>query len=284
MSEPEHQSAKEDKVIQAQAEILRPLIDLRDRAIQKNRIAFSHRVTAIEQGRDEADAVTQDLLIRWRDRFVALEAELDADIKEIAATIPIIEEMENVKGVGFMLAAKVVSMIDIKRCNTVSALWRFSGLGVIAVCEDCNTLAIQGQKVCSEDDCGGNVVNKAERLRKGEKAHFNKRLKTYCWQLGTSFLKSNSPYRAIYDKGREQYEDREGWSDMRKHRAAMRKMIKTFLQHMWVRWRELEGLPVNEPYILGKNGHSHYVAGSEYGWPTGEKRTAKKKKKAKPDK
>lgn len=269
-------------MIAVRAEILRPLIDLRDRAIQKNRIAFSHRVTAIEQGRDEADAVTQDMLIRWRDRFIEMETELDKDIKEIAADIPIIYEMEKVKGVGFMLAAKVVSMIDIERCNTVSALWRFSGLGVISVCSECNALAIAGQKVCSEDDCGGQVVNKAERLRKGEKAHFNKRLKTYCWQLGTSFLKSNSPYRAIYDRGRDQYEEREGWSDMRKHRAAMRKMIKTFLQHMWVRWRTLEGLPVNEPYIMGKNGHSHYIAGQEFGWPVVEK--AKKKKKAKSEK
>ncbi len=265
-------------MIQVRAEVLRPLIDLRDRAIQKNRIAFQHRVTAIEQGRDDADAVTHDLLIRWRDRFIELESELDHDIKEIAVEIPIIYEMEKVKGVGFMLAAKLVSMIDIERCNTVSALWRFSGLGVIAVCEECGVLAIQGQKKCSENDCEGNVINKAERLRKGEKAHFNKRLKMYCWQLGSSFLKTNSPYRAIYDKARDHYEDRDGWSDMRKHRAAMRKMIKTFLQHMWVRWRTMEGLPVNEPYILGKNGHSKYISGQEYGWPSVKKSTKAKVK------
>lgn len=250
-------------------EILRPLIDLRDRTIQKNRIAFQHRVTAVEQGRDKVDPVTHDLLIRYRDRFVDLEEELDGDIREIAKEIPIINEMVEVKGVGFMLAAKLVAMIDIDRCNTVSALWRFSGFGVVPFCPKCEEyLEIQLER-CPE--CGSDVINRAERLRKGEKAHFNTRLKTYCWQVGTSFLKSNSPYRGIYDKAREQYEKREDWSDLRRHRAAMRKMIKVFLQHFWMRWRTMEGLPTNEPFIMGKNGHSTYITADEYDWPLPEK-------------
>lgn len=246
-------------------EILRPLIDLRDRTIQKNRIAFQHRVTAIEQGRDTVDPVTYDLIIRYRDRFVELEAELDKDIKAIAKDIPIIEEMVAVKGVGFMLAAKLVAMVDIERCNTVSALWRFAGFGVVPFCPKCEEyLDIQLDK-CPE--CKGDVIRKAERLRKGEKAHYNTRLKTYCWQVGTSFLKSSSPYRDVYDKAREHYDKREDWTDLRRHRAAMRKMVKIFLQHFWLRWREMENLPTSEPFIIGKNGHSTYISGAKFGWP-----------------
>ena len=253
-------------------EILRPLIDLRDRTVQKNRIAFQHRVTAIEQGRDSVDPVTYDLLIRYRDRFVALEEELDEDITEIAKEIPIIEEMVEVKGVGFMFAAKLVAMIDIERCNTVSALWRFAGFGVVPFCPKCEEyLDIQLDK-CPE--CDSEVIRRAERLRKGEKAHYNTRLKTYCWQVGTSFLKSGSPYREIYDKAREQYEKREDWSDLRRHRAAMRKMIKIFLQHFWLRWRTLEGLPTSKPFIIGKDGHGTYISGERFGWPSPEKAKA----------
>ena len=257
-------------------EILRSLIDLRDRTIQKNRIAFQHRVTAVEQGRDTVEPVTHDLLIRYRDRFLELEEEIDSDITEIAQGFPIINDMVKVKGVGFMLAAKLVAMIDINRCNTVSALWRFSGFGVVPFCPECETyLEVQLEK-CPE--CGAKTINRAERLRKGEKAHYNTRLKTYCWQVGSSFLKSGSPYREIYDKGREHYEKREGWSDLRKHRAAMRKMIKIFLQHLWLHWRALEGLPTSEPFIIGKNGHSSYISGDKFGWTKAKK---KRKKKAK---
>ncbi len=143
------------------AEILRPLIDLRDRTVQKNRIAFQHRVTAIEQGRDTVDPVTHDLLIRYRDRFVDLEEELDKDIAEIAKEIPIIEEMVAVKGIGFMLAAKLVAMIDIERCNTVSSLWRFAGFGVVPFCPKCeeyldiqleNVLSVGGMSFARQSD------------------------------------------------------------------------------------------------------------------------------------
>lgn len=253
-------------------EILRPLIDLRDRTVQKNRIAFQHRVTAVEQGRDTVDPVTHDLLIRYRDRFVDLEEELDKDIIEIAREIPIIEEMVEVKGVGFMLAAKLVAMIDIERCKTVSSLWRFSGFGVVPFCPKCEKyLDIQLER-CPE--CDSEVIRRAERLRKGEKAHYNTRLKTYCWQVGTSFLKSGSSYRDIYDKAREQYDKREDWTDLHRHRAAMRKMIKVFLQHFWLRWRTLEGLPTSEPFIIGKDGHSTYISGERFGWPSPEKAKA----------
>lgn len=256
-------------------DILRPLIDLRDRTIQKNRIAFQHRVTAIEQGRDHADPVTYDMLIRYRDRFEALEAELDDDITGIAKTMPIIDKMVHVKGLGFMLSAKLVAMIDIERCITVSSLWRFAGFGVVPYCPECEAyLEVQLEK-CPE--CKGDTINKAERLRKGEKAHYNTRLKTYCWQVGSSFLKSSSPYRNVYDKAREKYESRDGWSDLRKHRAAMRIMIKLFLQHFWLYWRTLEGLPTSEPFIIGKNGHSTYISADEFGWPKLKKPRTKKK-------
>ena len=240
------------------------------------RIAFQHRVTAIEQGRDDADPVTHDLLIRYRDRFIALEEELDGDITEIAKDIPIIGRLVEVKGLGFMLSAKLVAMVDIERCNTISALWRFAGFGVVPFCPDCEKwLPIQLEK-CPE--CKAKVINRAERLRKGEKAHYNTRLKTYCWQIGSSFLKSGSPYRSIYDKAREHYEKREDWSDLRRHRAAMRKMIKVFLQHFWLTWREMEGLPTSEPYIIGKNGHSTYLRPEEFGWNS--KETEREKVKA----
>lgn len=250
----------------ASPEILRPLVDLRDRTIQKNRIAFEQRLLAIEQGRDTADPYTIDMLERYREHFLKLEAEIDDDIERVADQLPIIKRMEKVRGVGLMLGAKIVSMIDIERARHVSSLWRFAGMAVSPVCTECGQIFSNGVKECP--DCGGEIVHKADRPRKGVKLSYNSRLKTYCWQVGTSFLRSGSPYRAIYDKAREYYDaNREDWPKARKHRAAMRKMVKVFLQHLWVEWRTLEGLPVTQPYSHEKQGHNSYMSPAEFGWP-----------------
>lgn len=43
------------------------------------------------------------------------------------------------------------------------------------------------------------------------------------------------------------------------HNMALRKMIKLFLAHLWMVWREAEGLPVSEPYVQEKLGHTHII-------------------------
>jgi len=250
----------------ASPEILRPLVDLRDRTIQKNRIAFEQRLLAIEQGRDTADPFTIDMLERYKKRFRNLEEEIDDDIERVAKQLPIIEKMSKVRGVGLMLSAKIISMIDIERARHVSSLWRFAGMAVTPICSECGQIFSNGVTKCP--DCKGNVLHKADRPRKGQKLPYNARLKTYCWQLGTSFLRSGSPYRSIYDQAREYYDaNREEWPKARKHRAAMRKMVKVFLQHLWVEWRTLEGLPVTEPYSHAKQNHQTLLKPTEFGWP-----------------
>ena len=140
-----------------------------------------------------------------------------------------------------MTAAKIISMIDIERAPHVSSLWRYAGYAVF-----------DGER---------------EKPTKGEKLHYNKRLKTACYLLGGSFLKSNSPYRKEYDSAREYYDaNRPEWTKAHCHQAAMRKMIKLFLQHYWVVARTLEGLPVTMPYVHDKLGHAHYYPPQDYGW------------------
>lgn len=40
-----------------------------------------------------------------------------------------------------------------------------------------------------------------------------------------------------------------------RHNRAMRKIEKLLLQHLWVKWRELEGLPVTDPWVFTHGGH-----------------------------
>lgn len=220
---------------------LRSAIDLRENVIMKNRIAFGNRLSAIERGADQAEDGEIRILERWNERFENMEAEINKDILDTAGNLQIVEQMIKVKGVGMMLAAKVVCMIDIEQSDTVSALWRYAGWGVV-----------NGER---------------EKPVKGEKLHYNRRLKSTLYLVGTSFLRSNSPYREIYDSAKEYYvANRPDWTKLHRHRAAMRKMIKVYLSHLWEVWRKMDGLPTRELWVIEHAGHQHYIPPEKFGW------------------
>jgi hypothetical protein len=109
--------------------LVRALIDLRDRTLQKSRIAFGNRVSALERGTDQGRNGAEALVGQWMERFQMLEDAADEDIKSLMADVAIAEYAMAVKGIGPMLIAKAIAMIDISRSDTVSALWRYSGYG-----------------------------------------------------------------------------------------------------------------------------------------------------------
>lgn len=224
------------------SDAVRALVDLRDRTLQKSRIAFGNRISALERGADTADPATQKILAKWHERFEELEKEADKDIALLVGDIEIVKQLTALKGVGRLLAAKLVAMIDIERADTVSALWRYAGYGV--------------------------VDGARERPQKGEKLHYNIRLKTTLYLIATSFLRASSPYRAIYDSSKANYEaNRPDWNKARIHAASMRRMIKVFLAHLWNRWRTLEGLSTRPLYVHEKLGHTSKERAEDYGWP-----------------
>ena len=219
---------------------LRTLVDLRT-TIQRDRIAFNNRLRAIERGVDVAGERELGVYQRYHNRFSDLEAEITDDLRDLAGDSQIIQRMCAVKGVSFTLAAKVVSLIDISRADHVSNLWRYAGYAV--------------------------VDGKRERMHKGEKSHYNRRLKTACFQVAESFLKSRSPYSNVYYEAKKYYlANRPDWTKNHCHLAAMGKMIKVWLSHVFLIWRQLEGLPVNEPYVISHMGHVDYITPQEMGW------------------
>lgn len=74
----------------------------------------------------------------------------------------------------------------------------------------------------------------------------------------------NSPYRKYYDQRKKLEEQRnkkrpeaEKLTKLHIHRRANRIVAKFFLLHLYLFWRELEGLPVSEPYVIAKLHHEH---------------------------
>jgi hypothetical protein len=224
-------------------DLIRQLVDARDRAIQKSRIQFQARLFAVEEGEDSADTETVALLQSYMERFERLEKELDKDISLLVQQYDIYDHVSAVTGIGPTIAAKLIAMIDIERAPTVSALWRYAGLAVIN--------------------------GKSERPVKGQKLRYNKRLKTVCtFLIPRGFLMAKSPYADVFYSARAFYSaNRPDWTKDHVRRAANRKMVKLFMSHLWLRWRQLEGLSTNKPYVHEKLGHVHNYPPEDFGWP-----------------
>jgi len=197
--------------------------------IQGLRIALSNKTWASENADGRAvPKIYQDMIEQLKD----MEKGLIKEAKQVLKHHPAWKWGKNVKGLGPTLAAQLFGYIgDIGRFETVSRLWRYCGLGVT-----------DGQ---------------ADRMRKGQKARYNPRIKALMHNIGASFLKTNSPYRKIYDDKKRYYEQKHpDWTKNHIHLAAMRKMEKVFLAHLWQKWREIEGLPTREEYVFEYLGHT----------------------------
>jgi hypothetical protein len=220
--------------------LLRALVDHRN-SLQAERIRWGNRIAAIDRG--DSIPLEQELAMarKWHEVYERLESDADAEIVKLVKDHPMMKQLKPVKGIGPLIAAKMLSMIDIYRADSVSALWRYAGYAVI-----------DGTR---------------ERPTKGEKLHYNIRLKTTMYLAAGSFLKSNSPYRRVYDSAKAYYQaNRPEWTKAHIHAASMRKMIKVFLSHVWSRWRQIEGLPLRDLYVTEKLGHTTYFSPEEFGW------------------
>lgn len=221
--------------------MLRALVDHRA-ALQAERIRWGNRLAAATNGEDITSDGELRMAQKWHEIYSRLEIDADTEITRIIKDHPMMPQLRHVRGVGPLLAAKMLALIDITRADSVSALWRYAGYGVI-----------DGQR---------------ERPTKGEKLHYNIRLKTTLYLVAGSFLKCSSPYRRVYDDAKAFYQaNRPEWTKAHIHAASMRKMIKVFLSHLWNRWRALEGLPIRPLYVHEKLGHTTVFTPEEFGWP-----------------
>ena len=211
------------------------------------------RISSIQEGKSNMDVGLEQAFID--------DMSLDQMIKSTKKTMilfasdtPIWEWLSGIRGLkeGGLSSQLLAQIDDIGKFDTVSKLWRFAGLAVID--------------------------GRAERNKLGEKSHKNARLRSICYLISEQFLRQQTPvYSDIYyeDKLRlrelhpepEQTNGASPWShnftDGHIHRMAMRKAVKIFLQHLWVTWREIEGLPVSDPYVKAIMGHTHIIeAGS----------------------
>ena len=269
------------------AEALRELAASGYEHEQRDRIRYGEQLRAILQRRDalwgplqdddrdvDPDALLREiretgggpvpLLGRLYANAWEQEHEMGAQMQALIARHPAWGWMRGVRGVGSVLAARLLSRLDISRAQSPASFWAYCGLGTVAaeeqVCEECGARVFVAPgtrvqaphtKAGSRGTCTGalrprgltGTVRVAQgRPRRGERAAYDLEAKTICYLIGVSFVRCGGPYRTLYDERKAHLAAHHPeWPAKRVHLAAVRATVKRFLADLWVAWREAEG-------------------------------------------
>lgn len=182
------------------------------------------------------------------------------------------EFLKDISGIGPAIAGLIISEIDISKAKYASSLHKYCGVDVVLV-----------------ENEDGNIVGEARGRKKNhlvEQEYIDKEgntqtkmglsykpvLKTkLLGVLAASFLragaklnKSDSEKKSKYERVYREYKHRiqnmpahAEKTKMHINRMATRYSVKIFLNDLYAKWRELEGLPVHPPYHEAKLGLKH---------------------------
>ncbi len=126
------------------------------------------------------------------------------------------------------------------------------------------------------------LIRTSQHKIDGTLLDYNPTAKMLAFKVARQFIKQGDLYRKLYDDFKSVYEERddlkaeinakkgkqakgkkgavvETTGRLHVDKMAMRKTVKVFLQHLWVQWRTLENLPVSNPYVIDRLGHTDYI-------------------------
>lgn len=205
--------------------------------------------------------ISELVLLEAYERQLEAEALHEKSIANMLNDEPIWNNfLHGVRGCGTLMAGVIVSEIDIHKCNSISALWKYCGLDVV-VTENDGVILEEGR--CRKKS---HLVVREYTNTDGELAEklgitFNPFLKTkLVGVLASCFIKLGGEYREIYDgyKHRlEQHPKHSGKTKAHRNNMAIRYCVKFFLADLWTEWRIIEGLPVRSTYAEEKLGIKH---------------------------
>lgn len=231
--------------------------------VQHFRIENGNRIAALQ--REESQAPHEFLKFMYAQAQV-YEQQVRSGLTAFAHNLPEWPWMEQVLGIGPIMAAGLRAHIDIYKAPVVGHVWSFAGL-------------VPGQK-----------------WEKGQKRPWNAELKKHCWLIGKSFIKvskrddSRAYYGHLY-RAKKLVEnarnERLEFADQAEAKAkvvgrsteaykfysqgklppahidarAQRYAVKMFLSH----WHEVVyrlefGVAPPAPYIIAHGGHVHHIA------------------------
>ena len=241
--------------------------------MQGHRIATNNQVGAIVRDNVErCEAEAKDfnanshiVLGHFARQFEILEKRAKGMLAAFVAEQPVGRWLLSIKGIGPVIAAGLIAHIDIKKCETAGAIWRFAGL------------------------------DPTMEWNKGKKRPWNADLKTLCWKAGQSFIKCQNREGDVYGhlyaqrkrveiirnkhlEYKEQAEEKLRKFNIGKsteaykyysrgelppahiNQRAARWATKLFLAHLFEVWYRLENKKEPPmPYPLAHLGHVHRI-------------------------
>lgn len=270
---------------------LRLLYQLFEEA-QRTRIAHGERVRAFLQGRssggigetcEDVDHLLTEIsrggsggapriLERAYARSFEEEEMMAIQLGRVVEEHPAWTWLEQQRGIGVHLSARLLSRLDVTRARTPSAFWAYCGLGTVPGtgyrCERCGLEVAYpaGYQVRAAHNARGgakeclgelSIVGEPSSTRVaprrttiGGRAAYDAQARNACYLLGVSLLRCRSEYRSYYDDERIRLAgEHSGWTPKRCHLSALRKMEKAFLRDLWIAWRRAVNLPVVQPYF-----------------------------------
>jgi hypothetical protein len=258
---------------------------------QRSRVAHGERLRAILQGRSSGSLAETDrdpdallkairrgesagahrILERAYARAFDDEESAGAALRGAIEDHPAWPWLDGVKGIGHLLAARLLSRLDITRARTPSAFWAYCGLatipGVAYRCARCGLEVaypvgyrptpahnvMSGTRECLGElqpvDYDASTRVAPRRAALGGRAGYDAHARNSCYLIGVSMLRCGGDYRSFYDAERVKLSLRPGWTLKRCHLAALRKMEKVFLRDLWLAWRRAANLPVVSAYF-----------------------------------
>jgi hypothetical protein len=204
------------------------------------------RISSIEAGKSNLDAQLERDIMEHMQCDALIKLAKKQMVNYGIAVGEIWDWLTDIRGLkeGGLAAQLLAQIDDVGKFDTVSKLWRFAGWAVI-----------DGQ---------------IDRCKKGEKSPYNRRLKSICWLVVYQFILQQTPvyvdmYYAEKERQRRLHPEKikvDGkwkYNDGHLDNRARRKVAKVFLQHLWIQWREAEGLPISEPYVQAVMGHTNII-------------------------
>lgn len=225
--------------------------------VQEQEDALPHKRDVLKQ-RFKSDGLISDFtLYKLVSHYVSLEkVERDQfnSLTKVLEDFPIyMSFLKGVRGVGPAMAAVIISEFDITRAKYVSNMWSYAGLDVAP--------DGRGRSRRKEHLVKRQYEDKNGEQQERDSITFNPFLKTkLVGVLSGSMLKAKSSYTEHYYGYKNRVENdptKAEWTKIRRHRAALRYMIKMFLIDLYSNWRQIEGLPLMKTYHEDKLGHVH---------------------------
>jgi hypothetical protein len=223
--------------------------------LERVRIATENRVRSLRQMKGLAGSKEEARLQGMVEAICNLEHQAELDLKRVVRTHPLGPWVKRTKGVGEKQGARLLAAIgnpywhaQQNRPRTVSELWAYTGYHVVPGDPDHSGSGTQSPP-----------VGVAPFRRRGTKANWSSTAKMRAFLVAESCIKkSDSPYRPVYDAGREKYADAVHQVECKRcgpagkpaqpgsplsaghqHARAMRLVSKAILRDLWIEAKAL---------------------------------------------